>query len=331
MSRYEVYGGLGSPYSLKVRAAMRAKGLAYSWTSMTSDERAAIMPNVKAQVIPVVRKPDGSWTNDSTPFLLSIENEGRALVPDDPALRFICLLLEDMADEWFMKAMFHYRWFYADDAEWCANWLMYDTIPNAGLEGVQKAAASIRARQISRMALVGCTPQTAPVIEASWKRSCLALQEMALGPARFLFGDRISLADLAFYGQLKVMSYDPTPMEWQREAVPYLYRWLDHADDASGIGGDWADTETALASGAIGKLLAQAGDTYLPFLLANARAIEAGAETFSLVIEGGAYEQGVFKYQVKCLASLREEWHRLSDDTRGALARLIGPGADILG
>lgn len=331
MSRYEVYGGLGSPYSLKVRAAMRAKGLAYSWTSMTSDERAAIMPNVKAQVIPVVRKPDGSWTNDSTPFLLSIENEGRALLPDDPALRFICLLLEDMADEWFMKAMFHYRWFYADDAEWCANWLMYDTIPNAGLEGVQKAAASIRSRQISRMALVGCTPQTAPVIEASWKRSCTALQEMALGPARFLFGDRISLADLAFYGQLKVMSYDPTPMEWQREAVPYLYRWLDHADDASGIGGDWADTETALASGAIRKLLAQAGDTYLPFLLANARAIEAGAETFSLVIEGGAYEQGVFKYQVKCLASLREEWHRLSDDTRGALARLIGPGADILG
>lgn len=331
MSRYEVYGGLGSPYSLKVRAAMRAKGLAYSWTSMTSDERAAIMPNVKAQVIPVVRKPDGSWTNDSTPFLLSIENEGRALVPDDPALRFVCLLLEDMADEWFMKAMFHYRWFYADDAEWCANWLMYDTIPNAGLEGVQKAAASIRARQISRMALVGCTPQTAPVIEASWKRSCAALQEMALGPARFLFGDRISLADLAFYGQLKVMSYDPTPMAWQREAVPYLYRWLDHADDASGIGGDWAGTETVLASGAIGKLLAQAGDTYLPFLLANARAIEAGAETFSLVIEGGAYEQGVFKYQVKCLASLRGEWHRLSDDTRGALARLIGPGADILG
>jgi hypothetical protein len=78
-------------------------------------------------------------------------------------------------------------------------------------------------------------------------------------------------------------------------------------------------------------LLAQAGDTYLPFLLANAKAIEAGAETFSLTIEGGRYEQGVFKYQVKCLASLREEWHRLDPDTRAGLARLIGPGADILG
>ena len=331
MSRYEVYGALGSPYSLKVRAAMRAKGLPHSWTGMTSEERGQIMPNVKPQVIPVIRKPDGSWTNDSTPFLLSIEGEGRSLVPEDPASRFVCLLLEDMADEWFMKAMFHYRWFYAADQEWCANWLMYDTMPNAGRASVEKNAAVIRARQISRMALVGCTPETAPVIEASWKRSCTALQEMALGPGRFLFGDRISLADLAFYGQMKVMSYDPTPMAWMREAVPYLYRWLDHADDASGIGGDWAAAETVLASPAVTALLAQAGDTYLPFLLANAQAIEAGAETFALTIEGGRYEQGVFKYQVKCLASLREEWHRLDDATRAGLARLIGPGADILG
>lgn len=331
MSRYEVYGALGSPYSLKVRAAMRAKGLPHSWTGMTSEERGQVMPKVKPQVIPIIRKPDGSWTNDSTPFLLSIEGEGRSLLPEDPASRFVCLLLEDMADEWFMKAMFHYRWFYPADQEWCANWLMYDTMPNAGRAGVEKNAAVIRARQISRMALVGCTPETAPVIEASWKRSCKALQEMALGPGRFLFGDRISLADLAFYGQMKVMSYDPTPMAWMREAVPYLYRWLDHADDASGIGGDWAGAETVLSSPAVTALLAQTGDTYLPFLLANAKAIEAGAETFSLTIEGGRYEQGVFKYQVKCLASLREEWHRLDDTTRAGLARLIGPGADILG
>ena len=331
MSRYEVYGALGSPYSLKVRAALRAKRLPHTWTGMTAEDRGRVMPNVKAQVIPVIRTPDGSWTNDSTPFLLGLEGEGRALVPAEAKLRFVCLLIEDMADEWFMKAMFHYRWAYPEDAEWCANWIMFDSLPNAGREGVERNAAMIRSRQISRMALVGCTPETAPVIEASWKRSCAALQETALGPGRFLFGDRISLADLAFYGQLKVMSYDPTPMAWMREAVPYLYRWLDHADDASGIGGDWAGAEAALASPAINKLLAQAGDTYLPFLLANAKAIEAGAETFSLTIEGGRYEQGVFKYQVKCLASLREEWQRLDADTRAGLARLIGPGADILG
>lgn len=330
MSGYEVYGALGSPYSLKVRAALRAKRLPHTWTGMTAEDRGRIMPNVKAQVIPIIRTPDGSWTNDSTPFLLGIEGEGRALVPADPKLRFVCLLIEDMADEWFMKAMFHYRWFYAEDAEWCANWLMFDSLPNAGREKVEIAAASIRARQISRMALVGCTPETAPVIEASWKRTCRTLEAMASGPVRFLFGDRISLADIALYGQLKVMSVDPTPMAWLRKETPYLYRWLDLADDASGLDGGWRAPDAALLAGPVRALLFQAGDTYLPFLRANAEALAAGAATFELVLEGQRYAQGVFKYQAKCLDTLRAGWKALGPDDRASLREIIGEGASIL-
>lgn len=327
MTHYEVYGALGSPYSMKVRAAMRAKRLAHIWTGMTAEDRGRVMPNVKPPVIPVIRRPDGTWTNDSTPFLLSIEEEGRSLLPPGPVQRFACLLLEDMADEWFMKAMFHFRWFYEEDAEWCANWLMFDTLPLAGRAGVEAAAADIRARQVSRMALIGCTPETAPLIEASWKRTCSILEDMATGTAaRFLFGNRISLADLAFYGQLKVMSVDPTPMAWLRRETPYLYRWLDHADDASGIEGDWSEGFGA----PVQDLLTIAGETYLPFLKANADALAAGEGTFALEIESGRYEQGVFKYQVKCLQALRQAWAGLDDNARGELSRWIGPSAAIL-
>lgn len=330
MSGYEIYGALGSPYSLKVRAALRAKRLAHAWTGMTMQDRERVMPNVKAQVIPVIRTPDGGWTNDSTPFLLALEREGRALVPTDPKLRFICLLIEDMADEWFMKAMFHYRWAYAEDAEWCANWLMFDSLPNAGRASVENAAANIRERQISRMALVGCTPATAPIIEASWKRTCRSLEDMATGPARFLFGDRISLADIALYGQLKVMSVDPTPMAWLRADVPYLYRWLDLADDASGLEGDWLEPDAAMASGPLKAILAQAGDTYLPFLKANAGAFQAGKDAFEVMLEGQLYAQGVFKYQVKCLETLRAGWNALGADDRQVIRALIGEGAGII-
>jgi glutathione S-transferase len=330
VNRYEVYGALGSPYSMKVRAALRAKGLPHTWTGMTAEDRARVMPNVKPQVIPAIRRPDGSWTNDSTPFLLSIESEGRTLVPQDPALRFACLLIEDMADEWFMKAMFHYRWAYSDDAEWCANWLMYDSLPNAGRAGVENAAATIRERQISRMPLVGCTPETAPVIEASWQRTCRILESMVTGPTLFLFGDRVSLADLALYGQLKVMSVDPTPMAWLRKEMPYLYRWLDLADDASGLGGEWLEPGAALGAAPVKALLVQAGDTYLPFLKANADALHAGKDTFDVTLEGGRYAQGVFKYQAKCLDTLRADWAALGADDKGAVRALIGAGASIL-
>ncbi|MEL7232220.1 MAG: glutathione S-transferase family protein [Pseudomonadota bacterium] len=323
---YHVYGALGSPYSMKVRAAMRAKRLAHTWTGMTVADRMTVMPNAKVPVIPVIKRPDGTWTNDSTPFLIGLEGVGRDILPPDPMARFACLLLDDMADEWFMKAMFHYRWAYEDDAEWCANWLMYDSLPNAGQEQVEAAAADIRARQISRMALVGCTPETGPLIEASWKRVCRHLEAMALSDQRFLFGERISLADLAFYGQLKVMSYDPTPMAWLRKETPYLYRWLDHADDASGIEGDWGDALSVPTK----VLLGEVGTTYLPFLKANLDALEAGEKTFSLRIEDGVYTQGTFGYQAKCLQNLRKEWAGLSEEHRVTLSDLIGPNAAIL-
>lgn len=326
MSQYEVYGALGSPYSMKVRAAMRAKRLVHTWSGMTAAERPAVMPNVKAPVIPVIKRRDGTWTNDSTPFLLSIEGEGRDLLPPDPAARFACLLLEDMADEWFMKAMFHYRWAYTEDAEWVAKWLIYDSLPNDGREQVETVASDIRGRQISRMALVGCTPQTGPLIEASWKRCCRHLEAMALSGQRFLFGGRPSLADLAFYGQLKVMATDPTPMAWMRAETPYLYRWLDHADDASGIEGEWASEMSIPAK----VLLGVAGDVYLPFLAANLAALEAGDATFSLRIEDGTYEQAPFGYQAKCLKSLREAWATLDSAAQAPLRNWIGAHSNIL-
>ncbi|MEM9740766.1 MAG: glutathione S-transferase C-terminal domain-containing protein [Pseudomonadota bacterium] len=326
MSQYEIYGAMGSPYSMKVRAAFRFKRLAHTWIGMTAENRGGVFQKVKVPVVPIVKFPDGSWANDSTPLLLGLEGEGRGLLPPDPLQRFACLLLEDMADEWFMKAMFHYRWAYAEDADIVAKWLIYDTLPNAGRDAVEEAAATIRSRQISRMALVGCTPETGPLIEATFKRQCRALEDTATGPTRFLFGDLPSLADFAFYGQIKVMSTDPTPMAWMRADVPYLYRWIDHCDDASGIEGKWSDG----LQGPVRDLLSVAGDTYLPFLQANASAAAAGETTFSCKVEGGDFAQGVFGYQAKCLSQLREAWGRLQDDAQSYLSGLIGEGAGIL-
>ena len=52
------------------------------------------------------------------------------------------------------------------------------------------------------------------------------------------------------------------------------------------------------------ELVRIAAAVYAPFLAANAAAAEAGAETFRMEAMGLPYEQGVFKYQLKCLADL---------------------------
>ncbi|MEL7482502.1 MAG: glutathione S-transferase C-terminal domain-containing protein [Pseudomonadota bacterium] len=326
---YVIHGALGSPYSLKVRAAMRAKRLPHLWKHLDAAALDDPRKKVKVPVIPIIERPDGSHTNDSTPFLLDLETsgEGRSILPDDPADRFACLLIEDMADEWVTKAMFHYRWARPVDADQLSKWLIFDNLSAAGRDKIEALAAGIAERQIGRMPIVGCTPDTAPIIEGSAKR-LIKLLDAHVTETRFLFGPRASLADVALYGQLAQLALDPTPSAMFRAEAPYAFHWLDHVADASGADGAW--TANALDTPLIAGLLAMAGDTYLPFLLANTAAIEAGESTFTVDLEGVPFSQGTFGYQAKCLAQLRSHWADLPEAGKSRLAAAIGPTASGL-
>ena len=157
---YEVHGALGSPYSMKIRAAMRYRRLPHIWVHGAATQGGALA-HVRAPVIPVVRFPDDSWHNDSTPLLYLLEDRhpgSRSVVPPDPARAFLAHLIEDFADEWLTKAMFGYRWLAEVDQLQMSRWLAFDAFKGGGAEQRERFAASFRERQVGRMAIVGCTP-----------------------------------------------------------------------------------------------------------------------------------------------------------------------------
>jgi hypothetical protein len=134
----------------------------------------------------------------------------------------------------------------------------------------------------------------------------------------FLFGSRPSLADFGLFGQLQILSVDPTPMAEMRARSPDVYCWLLRLDDASGVEGKWRDPSLALPS-ALAALLKHCGETYLPFLAANTRALQAGADEVALDIQGRPYAQAPFRYQAKCHDALRKKLAALAPDVRRRL------------
>ncbi len=156
--------------------------------------------------------------NDSTPLIHELERrypDRRSILPADKAQAFLAFLLEDMADEWGTKAMFHYRWFRERDQLQMSRWIMFDRLKGRGRDAVERAAETFRARQTSRMALVGCTPQNAPILEESAARLFALFDELATDEG-YLFGGRPSLADFGWFGQLSQLAVDPTPSDLMR-------------------------------------------------------------------------------------------------------------------
>ena len=312
---YTIHGALGSPYSMKMRALMRYRRITHVWSHGGHVQQLA-SKNGLPPVIPVIEYPDGSYCNDSTPVLYDLEahHPGRSVVPADPAKAFVAHILEDFADEWLTKAMFGYRWLEDIDQEQMSRWLSFDALKGGGLETSQGMAKQFRGRQVDRMAIVGCTRENFSMIEDSTRRVLQALEGHVVNE-HWLFGTRPSLAEISIYGQISQLGVDPTAQAMMRTDFPYTFRWLLHVDDASGVEGEW-DKAGAPLKPVVKSLLAEVGRVYAPFLLANETATQAGQKTFRIEVDGMPYEQGTFKYQLKCLADLRGRYEMLAPDTR---------------
>ncbi len=190
----------------------------------------------------MIRFPgEQQWRIDSTPIIDALEQRHpgqRSIIPDAHGSAFLAYLIEDFADEWLTKAMFHYRWAYETDIKYASLWIADDVFPDQKGEPRAAAAKSFADRQIERVPLVGCTPENASVIEGTYRRS-LELLESHVGLHDYLFGTQPSVADFGLFGQLRTLATDPTPLAIIRGQAQRTESWLRQLDDASGVEGAW--------------------------------------------------------------------------------------------
>lgn len=335
-----IAGAIGSPYTRKMKALAVFRNIPYRFihSGMPGAHRPDL-PKPPLPLLPCIYLPEGEdgyrATSDSTFQLRELERlyPGRSVIPDDPAIAFLDYLVEDYADEWVTKMMFHYRWGPEEGVENASKMLpLWNlTVPD---EMVEKFKATFAQRQIDRLSgiVAGSLEVTGPLIEASYKRLIEILREH-FKSHRFTFGRRPSAGDFGLQGQLtQLVQVEPNSMAVARQLAPRVMAWVDVVDDLSGLDvtdRDWIAREGV--SDTLRDLFAEIGRTYAPFMIANAAALESGAEEMEFQLDGVRYWQRPFPYQRKCLHWLRDEYGKLTEDDRAFVDSVLkDTGCEVL-
>lgn len=329
----------GSPYTRKMLAVLRYRRLPYrfivNWPQNSDAPGNPVdrsdLPKPKVPLLPTVylRNEAGELeaVTDTTPIIRRLENEfpTRRIVPSDPVLAFLNYILEDYADEWLTRCMFHYRWHFEPDIEKAGRILPLYVRVDLSPEMLDAQAAEFTKRQIDRLPVVGSNETTAPVIEASYLRF-LQLLESHLQGHPFLFGHRPASADFAMMGQLTCLThFDPTPMRLCEHLAPRVYAWVERLEDLSGYeveDRDWLNTWEDLPDSLL-ALLSEVARTHMPQLLANGRAVIEREDVFRTVIDGKPWVQPSFPYQLKCLRWIHEEFRSLSVEDQASASAVL--------
>ncbi|MFZ5723149.1 MAG: glutathione S-transferase family protein [Pseudomonadota bacterium] len=311
MNDYTLFGFEMSPYSVKVRAFMRYKGIPHRWTVRSLDRMEEFGRYAKLPLVPCVACPDGRGLQDSTPIMEALEAQHPEppVRLDDPLTGFLSALIEECADEWGNKPMFHYRWYYDENAQSAALRIAQEMLPaGTPADAAAQMAPGIAQRMIPRLPFVGSgrgNAAAAAVIEGSYRR-LLTLLEAHLATRPYLFGGRPALGDFGLYGQLKELLSDPLPGEIMRERAPRVAAWVQRMESPVAVG----DLEpwSALSPTLLPLLREEVGARFLPWSDANARALAAGQASFTVRLPDGEFSQDTQKYHAKSLAEIRRKY-----------------------
>jgi len=333
----DLMGAPGSPYTRKMLSLMRYREIPFRvhWTTGEVPEG---FPTPKVRLLPTYFLPGKNGeleaVTDSTPVIRRFEEEyeGRSVIPTNKVLRFLNNLVEDYADEWLTKAMFHYRWAHEADYKNAGPLLIYwgSSVLDDGT--AQGLSDHFTKRQIDRLYVVGSNETTAPIIEAAYTRF-VGILDTLISQKGYVFGALPSSADFAIFGQMTQLGIvEPTSAKITRDMSARVRAWLDRMEDLSGLlpkDDDWFNV--AVIKDALGPLLTEIGRTYTPVMLANAKAVKAGDKTFETSVDGAMWKQPTFRYQAKTLGWIRESYFDLKSKDQNQIDEILwGTGCAAL-
>ena len=274
--------------------------------------------------MPAVVLPDGRWMTDTTKMIQWFESKfnNSSILPEDPVQNFICLLIEDWADEWWWRPAMHYRWYYKVGADFASDHLAKELLGAFPAPHFLKKMFLARRQRNGYTVGDGISQDNIDAVEAN-VRNLFSNLEKIFSKRSFIFGEIPSLADIGLSGPFyRHFALDPVPLKIIKNEALSILNWLDALQTTQLKSSEHQYIEEIPAD--LDPLLEEIGRVYLSYLCKNVEAVLSGKKYFEfksgeLNIRKARFSQ----YRVWCLKELRDRFHSLAKEDQGSVEKML--------
>ncbi|BFM17580.1 glutathione S-transferase family protein [Maricurvus nonylphenolicus] len=332
-SPYTVYKSDLSYFSGKLEAYLRYKQIPHQPQDMDIKSANNIVENTGFKKVPAVKTADNKWLFDTTPMLQWFDQRypQGSIYPEDQALRFIALLLEDYGDEWLWRPAMWWRWM-PRASRWAVGWRI-------GAETIHPLLGRPLGWYFGKRQLKewlwddGVTKENVADVRDMLFREFEFLEPL-FEQQPFILGSHPSAADFGYFASMfRHFGNDPESAEVVRRHGPNTYEWLARLWNAKasklGEQQTWAWPEADYWK----PILERIAQDYLPYLHENALAFTNNQKRFNHA--GKTFRFNNTKttdYRVYCREILQQEFADLSEGDKARINTLFEPvgGLDAL-
>ncbi len=279
-SGYTIHGISRSLFTRKLEAAFTFYGLSFDRAPRAIGDD-TLGRRAGTHQIPILETPEGWALGDTTPILELLDSRlpSRRLFPLG-SLGVLVHVVEEILDEWAARVMVHYRWHYIENTVHVIEELTGQKL--TAEEAVDHPMAKWGPRACRATGTEHEAQQKAA--EAEYL-DILAALERQLETTAFALGDRPTAVDAILLGGLHAhTNADPVP---DLSHLTRVVAWAEGgAFEAATSAGDAQLAAFPQSTAFARRVLAIGAAQYAPFVLANARALDAGAKAFEIETYG---------------------------------------------
>ena len=322
---YTVYKADISYFSGKLEAYLRYKEIPHTAIDCNQNTLRMIGNKTGTVKMPAIEMANGQWLYDTTPTIQWLENKHpeAPVLPEDSALAFIALLIEDYADEWLWRPAMWWRW-----------------VPKASRVALGRRIAGEIMMAKSLTTPMGFICGRRQLREWLWDDGVNASNEKAVRDMLFrelefleplfeqqpfLLGSHPSVADFGYFASMfRHFGNDPISAEVMRRDGPNTYEWLARLWNAkytrldSNVSWVWPEADYWQ------PLLQRIAKDYLPYLHQNALAFSNDKKRFDYEGDSLTFRGTVTTdYRVWCRQELQREFSLLGKDDQQRVEQLF--------